>query len=89
VTAEEVRSPEEFAVAEAVLDPRPLLFGFRKELCSLSMAHKLSITRNREQAEAGCTVGYGKLSEPHGLAAVFEWCLGLSQVRCWCVHTVP
>jgi hypothetical protein len=35
------------------------------------MAHKLSITRNREQAEAGCTVGYGKLSEPHGLAPVY------------------
>jgi putative ABC transport system substrate-binding protein len=31
-----------------------------------------SITQNREQAEAGCTVSYGaKLSEMHGLAAVY------------------
>jgi len=76
-----VRSPEEFAAAfgsfrtkgaEAILmRSSPLIFGFRKELCSLSMTHKLlSITQNREQAEAGCTVSYGvKLSEMHGLAA--------------------
>ena len=80
---EEVRSPEEFAAAfgsfrakgvEAILmRSSPLIFGFRKELCSLSMTHKLlSITQNREQAEAGCTVSYGvKLSEMHGLAAVY------------------
>ena len=80
---EEVRSPEDFAAAfnsfrakgaEAVImRSSPLLFGFRKDLCSLSMAHKLlSITQNREQAEAGCTVSYGvKLSEMHGLAAVY------------------
>src|SRR5215831_2003251 len=80
---EAVRSPEEFANAftsfrakgaEAVLmRSSPLLFGFRKELCSLSMSHKLpSITQNREQAEAGCMVSYGvKLSEMHGLAAVY------------------
>jgi len=65
-----VRSPEEFADAftsfraksvEAVLmRSSPLLFGFRKELCSLSMTYKLpSITQSREQAEAGCAVSYG------------------------------
>jgi putative ABC transport system substrate-binding protein len=80
---EEVRRPEEFVAAfatfrdkgaEAVLmRSSPLLFGFRKELCGLSLAHKLlAITQMREQAEAGCTVSYGvKLSEMHGLAAVY------------------
>jgi len=80
---EAVRSPEEFANAftsfrakgaEAVLmRSSPLLFGFRKELCSLSMTYKLpSITQSREQAEAGCAVSYGvKLVEMHGLAAVY------------------
>src|SRR5215831_9590333 len=80
---EEVRSPEEFANAftafrakgaEAVLMlSAPLLFGFRKELCSLSMTYKLpSITQSREQAKAGCAVSYGvKLVEMHGLAAVY------------------
>ena len=80
---EEVRSPEEFAAAFAsfrakgaealIIRSSPLLFAFRKDLCGLSMTHKLpAIGQLREQAEAGCTVSYGvKLSEMHGLAAVF------------------
>jgi putative tryptophan/tyrosine transport system substrate-binding protein len=80
---EEVRSPENFAAAfdafrakgaEAIImRSSPLLFGFRKDLCSLSMTHRLlSITQNREQAEAGCVISYGvKLSEMHGLAAEY------------------
>ena len=80
---EEVRSPAEFAAAFAsfrakgaealIIRSSPLLFAFRKELCSLSMTHKLpTIGQNREQAEAGCAVSYGvKLAEMHGLAAVF------------------
>src|SRR5204863_7036776 len=80
---EEVRSPEQFPSAFAsfrskgaealIMRSSPLLFGFRKELCSLSVTYKLvTIGQMREQAEAGCTVSYGvKLSEMHGLAAVF------------------
>ena len=80
---EEVRSPQDFAAAFAffrakgaealIIRSSPLLFAFRKELCSLSMTHKLpTIGQMRAQADAGCTVSYGvKLSEMHGLAAVF------------------
>jgi putative ABC transport system substrate-binding protein len=80
---EEVRSPAEFASAFAsfrangaeavIIRSSPLLSGFRKELCSLSMTHKLpAIGQFREMAEAGCAVSYGvKLSEMHILAAVF------------------
>ena len=80
---EEVRSPAEFAPAFAsfrangaeavIIRSSPLLSGFRKELCSLSMTHKLpAIGQFREMAEAGCAVSYGvKLSEMHILAAVF------------------
>jgi len=80
---EEVRSPDEFATAFAsfrakgaealIIRSSPLLFAFRKDLCGLSMTHKLpAIGQLREQAEAGCTVSYGvKLSEMHSLAAVF------------------
>ena len=80
---EEVRSPDNFATAFAsfrskgaeavILRSSPLLFGFRKELCDLSMTHKLAaIGQNRIMAEAGCAVSYGvKLSEMHALAAIF------------------
>jgi putative ABC transport system substrate-binding protein len=79
---EEVRSPDEFASAFAsfqakkaealILRSSPLLFGFRKELCSLSVAHKLAaIGQNREMAEAGCIASYGvKLAEMHSLSAI-------------------
>src|SRR5205823_12988679 len=80
---EEVRSPTDFAPAFAsfrakgaeavIIRSSPLLSGFRTELCSLSVTHKLpAIGQFREMAEAGCTASYGvKLSEMHGLAAVF------------------
>jgi putative tryptophan/tyrosine transport system substrate-binding protein len=80
---EEVRSPDEFAVAFAsfrakgaealIIRSSPLLSGFRNELCSLSRIQKLpAIGQFREMAEAGCAVSYGvKLSEMHTLAAVF------------------
>jgi putative tryptophan/tyrosine transport system substrate-binding protein len=80
---EEVRSPAEFAPAFAsmrtkgaeavILRSSPLLSGFRAELCSLAMTHKLpAIGQFREMADAGCTASYGiKLSEMHVLAAVF------------------
>ena len=80
---EEVRSPDEFALAFAsfrakgaeavIIRSSPLLSGFRRELCSLSITHKLpAIGQFREMAEAGCAVSYGvKLSEMHVLAAAF------------------
>ena len=80
---EEVRAPAEFASAFAsfrakgaeavIIRSSPLLSGFRAELCSLSMSHKLpAIGQFREMAEAGCAASYGvKLSEMHGMAAVF------------------
>ena len=83
IITEEVRSPNEFAVAFAsfrakgaealIIRSSPLLSGFRNELCSLSRAQKLpAISQFREMAEAGCAVSYGvKLSEMHTLAAAF------------------
>jgi putative tryptophan/tyrosine transport system substrate-binding protein len=80
---EEVRSPDQFAVAFAsfrdknaeavIIRSSPLLSGFRNELCSLSRVQKLpAIGQFREMAEAGCAASYGvKLSEMHTLAAVF------------------
>jgi putative ABC transport system substrate-binding protein len=80
---EEVRNPTEFAAAFAsfrakgaeglILRSSPLLFGFRKDLCSLSVAHKLpAIGQNRVMAEAGCVASYGvRLADMHALAAVF------------------
>lgn len=80
---EEVRSPAEFAPAFAsfrakgaeavIIRSSPLLSGFRTDLCSLSMTHKLpAIGQFREMAEAGCVASYGiKLSEMHVLAAAF------------------
>jgi|SRR5262245_20937605 len=80
---EEVRGPDDFAPAFAsfrakgaeavIIRSSPLLSGFRADLCSLSLIHKLpAIGQFREMADAGCATSYGvKLSEMHGLAAAF------------------
>ena len=49
----------------------PLIFGFRAELCELSLTYKLpAITQTREMAEAGCLVSYGtRISEVYTIAA--------------------
>jgi putative ABC transport system substrate-binding protein len=79
----DVRSPDDFAPAftsfrasgaEAVIiRSSPLLFGFRRELCGLSMTYKLpAIGQFREMAEVGCLVSYGvRVSEAYALAADF------------------
>src|SRR4029453_17404863 len=78
----EVRSPADFAPAfasfraggaEAVtILSSPLLFGFRRELCGLSVAYKLpAIGQSREMPEAGCLVSFGvRYSEFYATAAV-------------------
>ena len=66
----DVRSPADFAPALASFGARgvdgvnilssPLLFGFREELCGLSITHKIpAIGQARQMAEAGCLVSYG------------------------------
>jgi putative tryptophan/tyrosine transport system substrate-binding protein len=77
----DVHSPGDFAPAFAsiqaaggeaiVLHSSPLIFGFRKELCGLSMTHKLpAIGQSREMAEAGCLMSYGiKISDAYVIAA--------------------
>jgi putative ABC transport system substrate-binding protein len=79
----DVRSPDNFRPAfeslraknvDAVLiRSSPFLSGFRAELCGLSLAYKLpAIGQFREMSDAGCMATYGiKLSEVHGLAALF------------------
>jgi putative tryptophan/tyrosine transport system substrate-binding protein len=79
----EIRSPDDFRPAFNALQAKgvdaliirssPLLSGFRAELCSLSLSYKLpAIGQFREMTDAGCMATYGiKLSEVHGLAAVF------------------
>jgi len=80
---QDVRSPADFAAAFAhframkaealMMRSSPLLFGFRKELCSLALAQNLpAIGQNRQMAEAGCLASYGvRLAEMHSLSAVF------------------
>jgi putative ABC transport system substrate-binding protein len=77
----DVRTPADFATAFAairadgseaiVLRSSPLMFGFRNELCGLSITHKLpAIGQSREMAEAGCLLSYGiKLSDAYVIAA--------------------
>jgi putative tryptophan/tyrosine transport system substrate-binding protein len=77
----DVRSPVDFASAFAsfrtvgsdavIMLSSPLIFGFRAELCGLSLTHKLpAITQTREMAEAGCLVSYGiRISEAYTIAA--------------------
>jgi putative ABC transport system substrate-binding protein len=77
----EVRSPADFAPAFASFSAdgvdalnilsSPLFFGFRAELCGLSMTHKLTaIGQAREMAEAGCLASYGiSFSEFYTMAA--------------------
>jgi putative ABC transport system substrate-binding protein len=54
-----------------VLHSSPLLFGFRGDLCALSMTHKLpAIGQSREMAEAGCLMSYGiRISDAYVIAA--------------------
>ena len=80
---QDVRSPIDFAGAFAhfratnaealMMRSSPLLFGFRKELCSLAITHNLvAIGQNRQMAEVGCVASYGvRLAEMHALSAVF------------------
>jgi putative ABC transport system substrate-binding protein len=80
--AVDVRSPADFASAFAsfraggseavVMLSSPLIFGFRAELCGLSLTYKLSaISQSREMAEAGCLVSYGiRISDAYAIAAV-------------------
>jgi putative ABC transport system substrate-binding protein len=77
----DVRSPTDFAPAFASFRPgeahavnilsAPLLFGFRSELCGLSMTYKVpAIGQAREMAEAGCLASYGiSFSEFYSTAA--------------------
>jgi putative tryptophan/tyrosine transport system substrate-binding protein len=77
----DVRSPAEFASAFASFQAggadavnvlsSPLLFGFRTDLCSLSITYKLpTIGQAREMAEAGCLASYGiSFSEFYATAA--------------------
>jgi putative tryptophan/tyrosine transport system substrate-binding protein len=77
----DVHSPADFAGAFAsigadgtdgvVLHSSPLLFGFRGDLCGLSITHKLpAIGQSREMAEAGCLISYGiKLTDAYVMAA--------------------
>ncbi len=78
-----VRSPDDFrpafdtlrekAADAVIIRSSPFLSGFRADLCALSLAYKLpAIGQFREMADAGCMATYGaKLSEVHGLAAIF------------------
>jgi putative tryptophan/tyrosine transport system substrate-binding protein len=77
----DVHGPADFAPAFAsiqaggseaiVLHSSPLLFGFRGDLCTLSITHKLpAIGQSREMAEAGCLVSYGiKIWDAYVIAA--------------------
>jgi putative ABC transport system substrate-binding protein len=79
--SEDVRGPADFASAFAsfravgaeavIMLSSPLIFGFRAELCGLSLTYKLpAITQAREMAEAGCLVSYGiRISEAYTIAA--------------------
>lgn len=79
----EIRSPDDFRPAfdslrakkvdALIIRSSPLLSGFRTDLCNLSLSYKLpAIGQFREMADAGCMATYGiKLSEVHGLAALF------------------
>jgi putative ABC transport system substrate-binding protein len=79
----EIRSPDDFRPAfdslhaknvdALIIRSSPLLSGFRAELCGLSLTYKLpAIGQFREMTDAGCMATYGiKLSEVHGLAALF------------------
>jgi putative ABC transport system substrate-binding protein len=79
----DIRSPDDFrpafdtlhakGVDAIIIRSSPLLSGFRADLCRLSASYKLpAIGQFREMADAGCTASYGiKLSEVHGLAALF------------------
>jgi len=45
------------ATEALVIHSSPLLFGFRGELCGLSISYKLpAIGQSREMAEAGCLI---------------------------------
>src|SRR6516165_2155773 len=77
----DVRSPADFASAFASVHAggadavnilsSPLLFGFRADLCALSMTYKVpAIGQAREMAEAGCLASYGiSFSEFYAMAA--------------------
>jgi putative tryptophan/tyrosine transport system substrate-binding protein len=77
----DVRSPADFETAFAsfrasgpeavVMLSSPLIFGFRAELCGLSLTYKLpAISQVREMADAGCLVSYGiRISEAYAIAA--------------------
>jgi putative ABC transport system substrate-binding protein len=77
----DVHSPADFLGAFAsirtgrreavVIHSSPLLFGFRNDLCGLSMTNQLSaIGQSREMAEAGCLMSYGiKMSDAYVIAA--------------------
>lgn len=54
-----------------VMRSSPLIFGFREELCGLSLKNKLpAITQTREMAAAGCLASYGiRISEAYEIAA--------------------
>jgi putative ABC transport system substrate-binding protein len=57
--------------ADSIEAVKPLLSGFRGELCGLSMTHKLpAIGQFREMAEAGCLASYGvRVSDAYVIAA--------------------
>jgi putative ABC transport system substrate-binding protein len=77
----EVRSPADFLPAFAALRAgdtdavnilsSPLLFGFRAELCRLSITYKLpAIGQAREMTESGCLASYGiSFSEFYAIGA--------------------
>lgn len=77
----DVHSPADFAPAFAsvgadgtaaiVLHSSPLLFGYRADLCGLSITYKLpAIGQSREMAEVGCLASYGsKLTDAYVIAA--------------------
>lgn len=79
----EIRGPDDFrpafnslrakGVDALIIRSSPILSGFRTDLCSLSLSYKLpAIGQFREMSDAGCMATYGiKLSEVHGLAALF------------------
>jgi putative ABC transport system substrate-binding protein len=79
----EIRGPDDFRPAfdslrakgidALIIRSSPLLSGFRSDLCGLSLSYKLpAIGQFREMTDAGCMATYGvKLSEVHGLAALF------------------
>jgi putative ABC transport system substrate-binding protein len=77
----DVHTPADFAPAFAaiqggdseaiVLHSSPLLFGFRDDLCRLSVSYKLpAIGQSREMAEAGCLMSYGiRIADAYVMAA--------------------